>query len=577
MASYPNVNGANKYARDVVAGKVPACKWVRAACQRHLDDLAASKKRAFRWTFDRDAAEGVCDFIQLLPHAKGKWAAQRELIRLEPWQQFIFCSVFGWVDKKTGRRRFREVYIEVPRKNGKSVLAAGVGLYMLCLDGEFGAEVYCGATTERQAWEVFRPARQMVRRTPELIEAFGIQVAAKNLAVIEDESKFEPLIGDPGDGQSPSCALVDEFHEHQTAALYETMLTGMGAREQPLMFAITTAGYNIAGPCYLQRNQVIDTLNGTVPNDELFGIIYTIDEDDDWKDPAVLRKANPNFGVSVDAEFLLKRQADAIRYPSRQNAFKTKHLNIWVSAKQAWLNIADWEACGDPTLTLDQFLGQPCWVGVDLASKSDVAAVALVFRDRITLDNGREVDRWTAFCRSYLPEGAIERAGPNKDAYQAWANADLLELTDGEEMDFDLIRDYLADLAEEFDIQEIAYDKWRATQLAHQLVKDGAEAVEVGGGIANMNMPMRELEAALLSRRFRHSADPVLTWMAGNVVTREYKGCLTPMKADEGKTNLRKIDGMVAVLMAMSRALLADAPRDPTLSEHLETHGIRTL
>lgn len=560
MASYPSVNGANKYARDVVAGKIPACKWVRRTCQNHLDDLAKSKKRGFRWTFDRDAAERVCDFIQLLPHAKGKWAAKRELIELQPWQLFIFCAIFGWVDKKTRRRRYREVYIEVPRKNGKSVLAAGVGLYMLVLDGEFGAEVYCGATTERQAWEVFKPARQMVRRTPELIEAFGIQVAAKNLSVVDDESKFEPLIGDPGDGQSPSCALVDEFHEHPTAALYETMLTGMGAREQPLMFAITTAGYNIAGPCYQQRNQVIDKLNGTVPNDELFGIIYTVDDDDDWKDPAVLRKANPNYGVSVDAEFLLKRQADATRYPSRQNAFKTKHLNIWVSAKQAWLNIADWEACGDPTLTLDQFLGQPCWIGVDLASKSDITAVALVFRDKVELSagSGKWVDRWTAFCRSYLPEGAIERAGPNKDAFQAWANANLLELCDGEEMDFDLVRDDLADLAQQFDIQEIAYDKWRATQLAHQLEKDGADTVEVGGGIASMNLPMREVEAALLSRRFRHSVDPVLTWMAGNVVTREYKGCLTPQKADENKANLRKIDGMVAILMAMSRAMLGE-------------------
>ncbi|MNG63278.1 Phage Terminase [compost metagenome] len=560
MASYPNVNAANKYARDVVAGKIPACKYVRRACQFHLDDLAKSKKRGFRWTFDRDAAERVTDFIQLLPHAKGKWAALRDLITLEPWQLFIFCSIFGWVDKKTGRRRYREVYIEVPRKNGKSVLAAGVGLYMLVMDGEFGAEVYCGATTERQAWEVFRPARQMVRRTPELVEAFGIQVAAKNLSVIGDESKFEPLIGDPGDGQSPSCAIVDEFHEHTSAALYETMLTGMGARDQPMMFAITTAGYNIAGPCYLQRAQVIDKLNGTVPNDELFGIIYTIDEDDDWKDPAVLRKANPNFGVSVNAEYLLKRQADAVRYPSRQNAFKTKHLNIWVSAKQAWLNMADWEACGDPTLSLDQFLGKKCWVGVDLASKSDICAVSLVFLDKVELvpGSGKWVDRWTVFCKSFLPEGAVERGGPNKAAYEAWANAGHLDLCDGEEMDFDLVRDMVGEFSAMFDIQEVACDPWRATQLGHQLQKDGADVIEVGSGIATMNLPMRELEAALLSGRVRHSCDPVLAWMAGNVVVRPYRGCISPMKADEGKTDMRKIDGIVAILMAMGRAMLSE-------------------
>lgn len=579
MATYPNVNAANKYARDVVSGKVVACRYVRQACSRHIKNLAKAGKRGYRWAFDKDAAERACEFIQLLPHAKGKWAAARELIVLQPWQQFIFCSVFGWVDKKTRLRRFRRVYCEVPRKNGKSVVAAGLGLYMFCMDGEYGAEVYCGATTERQAWEVFTPARQMLKRTPELLEAFGILIAAKNLAIIEDNSKFEPLIGDPGDGQSPSCAIVDEFHEHDSSALYDTMLTGMGAREQPLMFAITTAGFNIAGPCYIQRGQAIDMLNatdgiGNLDDDELFAIIYTIDEEDDWKDPKSLIKANPNYGISVSAEFLQARLANAIRYPSQQNAFQTKHLNIWVSAKSAWLNLSDWQACGDPSLRLEDFYGRECYAGVDLASKSDITALVLVFRDKDP-DTGKDV--WTVFCRSYLPEGAIERAGQNKDAYEAWANAGQLIITDGEETDFDVIRDDLRDLAELVQIKEIAYDKWRATQLAHQLEKDGATTVEVGGGISTMNPAMREVEAALLSRRFRHSGDPVLTWMAGNVVTREYKGCLVPMKADEGKANMKKIDGMVATLMAVYRAILHDAPKDDSVSEHIEKHGIRSL
>lgn len=292
--SYPNVNAANQYARDVVRGKIVACQFVIQACQRHLDDLMAEKSKSFRYRFDKDLAERAAKFIQLLPHTKGEWAFKRMPITLEPWQLFVICCAFGWVNKGTRLRRFREVYTEIPRKNGKSAISAGVALYCFACDNEFGAEVYSGATTEKQAWEVFRPARLMCKRTPMLTEAFGIEVNASNMNRPEDGARFEPLIGNPGDGSSPHCAVVDEYHEHATDALYTTMLTGMGARRQPLMWAITTAGYNIEGPCYDKRREVIEMLNGSVPNDELFGIIYTVDEGDDWTDPQVLEKANPN-------------------------------------------------------------------------------------------------------------------------------------------------------------------------------------------------------------------------------------------------------------------------------------------
>lgn len=555
MASYPNVNAANKYARDVVAGRIPACKEVRQACQRHLDDLKASKTRAFKYRFDKDAAERVCVFVQLLPHTKGRWARERKLIELEPWQQFILCVIFGWLRKKSGLRRFTEAYIEVERKNGKSVLAAGVGNYMFSADGEYGAEVYCGATTEKQAWEVFRPARLMLQKSPGLISAAGIEIMARNISIPEDGSRLEPLIGDPGDGSSPSCALVDEFHEHQTPNLYDTMSTGMGARDQPLMFIITTAGFNTAGPCYDKRRQVQQMLDSALPNDELFGIIYTIDQGDDWQDPAVLRKANPNFGVSVSAEFLLKAQRDAIRYPSRQNSFLTKHLNVWVSARTAWLNMADWHAAGDDSLTLDDFEGQECWLGVDLASKTDIAAIALLFRDEIEDKNGRMKTRWTVFVRSYLPEGAIERASNNRAAYESWVNSGDLIITDGEELDFDVIREDIKDLAGRFQINEIAYDPWRATQLAHQLMSDGADIVEYRNTVQNMSPAMREMEAAITGGRWRHSCDPVLTWMASNVVAKaDAKDNIYPRK--EKPEN--KIDGPIAILMALGRAVLTE-------------------
>lgn len=212
--SYPNVNAANQYARDVARGKTEVGRHVREACQRHLDNLNQEKARAFKYRFDKDLAERAAKFIQLLPHTKGEWAFKRMPITLEPWQLFIVCSVFGWVHKGSRLRRFREVYTEIPRKNGKSAISAGVALYCFTCDDEFGAEVYSGATTEKQAWEVFRPARLMCKRTPLLTEAFGIEVNASNLNRPADGARFEPLIGNPGDGQSPSCAIVDEYHEH---------------------------------------------------------------------------------------------------------------------------------------------------------------------------------------------------------------------------------------------------------------------------------------------------------------------------------------------------------------------------
>ncbi|HCP9204809.1 TPA: phage tail sheath subtilisin-like domain-containing protein [Escherichia coli] len=224
--SYPNVNAANQYARDVVRGKIVACQFVIQACQRHLDDLMAEKSKSFRYRFDKDLAERAAKFIQLLPHTKGEWAFKRMPITLEPWQLFVICCAFGWVNKGTRLRRFREVYTEIPRKNGKSAISAGVALYCFACDNEFGAEVYSGATTEKQAWEVFRPARLMCKRTPMLTEAFGIEVNASNMNRPEDGARFEPLIGNPGDGSSPHCAVVTEMNDTSGRWSYARQLYG---------------------------------------------------------------------------------------------------------------------------------------------------------------------------------------------------------------------------------------------------------------------------------------------------------------------------------------------------------------
>ena len=244
-AEHPHVAAAERYARRVAKSKTLACKWIRLACGRHLKDRKREKQKAFPFKFDKDKAEDACQFLELLSHTKGRWAKEGLLLTLEPWQCFFVCSIFGWLRKADDLRRFRKVLLLVPRKNGKSQIAAAIGLYMLAADGEHGAEVFSGATSEKQAWEVFRPARIMALKSEDFREEFEVDVNASNINIQATDSRFEPIIGKPGDGSSPSCAIVDEYHEHDTDELFEAMETGQGAREQPLMLVITTAGSNM--------------------------------------------------------------------------------------------------------------------------------------------------------------------------------------------------------------------------------------------------------------------------------------------------------------------------------------------
>ena len=557
----PHVVAASKYARDAVAGKVPAGKYARLACKRHLADLEASKVKGAAFYFDAEAAERACAFIELLPHTKGKWARNGERIKLSPWQCFIVACVFGWMRSKDGFRRFRELYAEIPRKNGKSQLGAGIGLYMLIADNEYGAEIYSGATTEKQAWEVFGPARQMIERTPGLAKAAGVEVWAKSLAIPSDGSKFEPIIGKPGDGSSPSCALIDEFHEHDTPDLIDTMQTGMGAREQPLTAIITTAGYNLGGPCFDKHSEVKRVLDGLIENDELFGVIFSIDIEpyeingveypaDDWADPATLVKANPNFGVSVDGDFLMAQQRRATQNPIEQNRFKTKHLNVWCSARNAWMNMIQWQMCGDEALSIDEFEGETGVFVLDLASKNDICAFVQIFKRQL---NG--TDHYYAFGKYYLPEDTIEEAKANQALYRKWIIQGHLIATEGAEIDFDVIREDVKAMSSRFDVQEVAYDPWRATQLAHQLAKDGATVVEFRQTVQNMSPAMKELGAAVKSGRFHHDGNPCLSWMVSNVVAKEdAKENIYPRK-DRPE---QKIDGPVALMMGVGRAMVGE-------------------
>lgn len=554
MAAYPSVNMANQYARDVLNGKILACKSIQLACQRHFNDLKISLDKDYPYRFDRELAERACRFVQLLPHSSGDLAGQK--LKLEPWQAFAFSSIFGWVTKKTKKRRFREAYIRVARKNGKSFFAAGIGTYMFCADGENSAEVYCGATTMAQAKKVFTPARQMADRLPSLRSKFNISVWVDSLTR-PDGSLFAPIAGKPGDGDSPHCAIIDEYHEHDTDHMYEAMTLGMGARSQPLTLIITTAGTSLESPCYDKDKQVKEMLNGHVPNERLFGLIYELDEGDDWTDPTNFIKANPNLDVSISFDDLLAEMEVAKQVPRKVNAFKTKRLNIWVSGKAAFYNMTQWHAAADKSLRYEDFAGEDYFLGLDLAQRLDLNAGVGVFV--------REIEgKKHYYCirpKFWVPEDTVRSTDPKiaktADRYVKFVEMGALEATDGAEADYREILASIIDLQEidKVRVSEIPIDPSGATALSHELQDHGFEPISMRQDYTNMSPPMKELEAALAGGRFHHDGNPVLSWCISNVIGKNVPGSddiVRPTKGDKQS----KIDGATALFMAIGRAML---------------------
>ena len=554
------VDAANRYAEEVISGKVSANKKVKQACQRHLDDL---RRKNFPYKFSAYLADRACRIISNLPHVKGKWAkklpGKSVLLKLEDWQCFVVCSLFGWVRKSDNMRRFTEAYLEICRKNGKSILAAAIAIIMFCCDEEHGAEVFSGATTEKQAWEVFRPARLMLKNTPLLCAAAGITVHAKSILRDEDQSRFEPLIGNPGDGASPSCAIVDEYHEHDSPNLVDTMVTGMLAREQPLLLKITTSGYNIAGPCYEDRTKAIQVLDRALEDERKFVLIYGIDEPndntgekgDDWASPAAVQKANPNLGVSVDEEFLLAQQRSAVVNVSEQTKFKTKHLNVWCAARQSWISLQHWISCGDNMLQMEELKGCSNWFSFDLASKLDIAARMMLFRKRM-----QERNHYYLFGRYYLPEDRLHEPGKNQLMYQKWHRQGLLTATHGSTTDFERIKDDMLTDARLYAPSEVVFDPFNATHMAQLLIGEGLNLVEFTQTASNFAVPMDEVTAAMKDGRMHHDGNEMLTWMMSNVTLRPAKkGLFSPAK----ESPEQKIDGPVAFIMCVARALADDS------------------
>lgn len=557
---------AESYVDSVLSGEQTACRWVRLACERHQRDLETGHRRGLR--FDETAAKVAISFFSVLRHWKGEWAGQP--VTLEPAQQFWIWSLFGW-KRNDGTRRFRTAYLEVGRKNGKTTIAAGVGLYLAFVDGEPGAEVYSAATMRDQARISHKDATWMVKKSPQLNQIIG--VFRDNLHERKSGSKFEPLSADYNslDGLNIHGVIADELHAWPQPELWGVLKTGTGSRRQPLMLAITTAGVDQQGVCYRQREYVTRILRGIIEDDAYWGMIYTIDTkqdwpdletDDDWQDEANWVKANPLLGVSKKWGTMRSDAHEAASKPAELNQFLRWHLNVWTNAVIRWINPIDWAACGKLTVDEEALAGRMCCAGLDLSETLDITALVLVFPPE------SEETLYQVICRFWLPaDNLTERVRKGQVPYDLWMRLGYLTLTPGNVVDYEFILKAVEELRGQFDIREIGFDRWGAAMVSQKLQEMGGDewVVPIGQGFASMSPPMKELGNLIAGKKLAHGNNPILTWMADNLVA--VKDAAGNVKPDKSKSR-EKIDGMVALIMALDRA---------TRQENVGEPGIRIL
>lgn len=583
---------ARAYEQAVIDGDVPACKWVKAAVERNRRDLERqASDSAFPYVFDADLAQRRCRLSEQFPHIKGPLAVQvgqddagRTVwnpIHLESWQVWLQSTVFGWVHRETRLRRFKVALILVPRKNAKSTLGAVNVNLSLTVDGESGAEVYSAATTRDQAKVSAEIAWEMTKRTPSFREHFGIRVGAKTTRVLEvpaTASKFMPLSADAHslDGLNVSFALIDELHAHKTRAVWDVLETATGARAQPMLYAITTAGADVHGICYEKLDYLHKILDGHLADEQFFGIDYTIDADDVWDDERAWAKANPNLGVSVSLEDLRRKALAAQQSPEARNNFLTKHLNVWVTSADPCLSVEGWRTGqardwrGNPHgLDVPSLRGEPCYIGVDLAKKIDLCALTLAFPPTV----GRPSWRWVQ--RIWTPADTLrERAIRDKVPYQRWVEQGWLTAVPGTRVDTRVVIDAILEARELYDITQVGFDPWHADTLVTDLVHihgfDESDVVGVSQTYAGMSSACLRVQADILAGSVDAGGCPVTAHAVACVVAnRDGKDNLMFAK---GKSTGR-IDPVIAGTIATALALRR--PAKPV--SVYESRGLVTL
>jgi phage terminase large subunit-like protein len=499
------------------------------------------------WFDERAATAAERFFSRIIRHTKGAWAGKP--FELQEWQRHqIVRPLFGW-RRRDGSRRYRRAYIEIPRKQGKSTLASGVALLLLLGDNEPGAEIYSAAADRQQAAIVFEQARQFVEQSAHLSRE--TRVYRNHISVPSTNSIYRVLSADAytKHGLNAHGIIFDELHAQPNRELWDVMATSMGARRQPMLVAITTAGYDRNSICWEQHEHARDVIADPMFDMESFAYISAATDEDDWTSPDTWRRANPSLGVTVSLDYLAGECARAIASPAYQNTFRRLYLNQWTQQDNRWIDMIHWDRCAG---SIPDLTGRRCYGGLDLASTTDIAALVLAFPPQVDDAEPMYLMAWF-----WIPAAAmIERERRDRVPYTTWVRQSLVAATPGNVIDYDYIRQTINDLAGSYEIQEIAYDPWNATQLSLQLIDDGVQMVEMRQGFASLSSPSKELLRLLLSEKIAHGGNPVLRWMADNVTARQDPaGNIKPDKSQ----STGRIDGIVAAVMAVGRAMTATA------------------
>jgi phage terminase large subunit-like protein len=494
--------------------------------------------------FDEAKAHKALTFIATyLRHTKGRWDGVP--FELLPWQRELITTLFGTVDND-GRRQYRTAYVEIPKKNGKTELGAAVALYLLFADGEPQAEVYSAAADREQASIVYHAARRMIELSPALAKRCKVIDSTKRI-VHNNGSHYRVLSAEAytKHGYSPHGVIFDELHAQPNRELVDTLTLGSGAaRAQPLFFLITTAGNDRHSICYEYHEYARQVRDGIIDDQTFLPVLYGIDEEADWTDPAVWREANPSMGQTITEEDMAAECRRAEQVPALENKFRQLRLNQWVKQESRFIPMVAWDAC-DERPAEESFRGAVFYGGLDLATTTDVAAFVAVHAD----DGGR----FNALARFWIPEDNIdERVRRDKVPYDQWVREGWIEATPGNVVDYRTIRERIIEFGTEHELRELAYDRWGATQLSQDLDEEGLTVVPFGQGYSSMSGPTKELLRLILDGSLRHGGNPVLRWMADNMVVRsDPAGNIKPDK----ERSSEKIDGIVALVMALDRAI----------------------
>ena len=532
-----------EYALEVEAGTLAAPKYVRLAVTRFLEDV---KKPPAGFRFVPELVETPVMFARQFKHLKGPLGGKT--FKLEPWQVWICCNVFGFVDVD-GHRRFRQAFCAVPRGNGKTTLCAVLALYLLS-EGEAAPEVYSAAVTRDQARLSFDTARHMATRAPQAYrDTFGVKPQRHEILSELGAGVFKPLSSDHAslEGLNVHGAIVDEVASHKTAEVYEVLLTAMGKRSQPLMFLITTATSNSTGIGHTLWTYTRKLLDGAFEDPAWFGVIWAMDEGEEPYDQATWEAVNPAWGTAVQPAGFAAIARQARQNTSQHATFLQKHLNIFSASEDSLYDLRAWIQCTNPELELEDYAGQVAFLGLDLAARTDLAALSVVIPG----------DPVKVFCTLYIPSEAVFQA--RHASYPAWVESGHLKMCAGPVIDFGEIREDVDRLLDLLDVQSITHDPWQSQQMIQELERDRPEllTIEFRQTIGNYSEPTHELGSLIQSKGLEHDGNPVLTWCVSNVVGHyDRTGAVFPKKTRE----VNKIDGAVSLIMALASSLFQEDP-----------------